>query len=436
MQKIKEMLEIRKPFYENCNYSIDTTDLSVKEIAEKIKNLRPYIIPVNLEKNSYNIYIGDISNLKNFLKKDNTKGLIISDQKVFNLYPRNTNDTNNIYTFLGSFFSDNKKENEYIHSVNIDTKNDKTRSEQYKGFDEIRAIYLVCSTEKLDRKSVIIAFGGGVVGDMAGFVASTYLRGIDFIQIPTTLLAQVDASIGGKTGFDLEFGKNLVGTFYQPKLVWIDPNFLKTLDDREYKNGLAEVIKYGFIYKNCYMEENFWNFLCVNIDKILERNDDDILKKMLLLSAQAKANVVSADEKEGNLRKILNFGHTLGHAIETYQNYTGLKHGEAVALGMYFATYLSLEMKFCDKSVVTELLKLLNKTGFEIENWKKDIFSKEFVFDKIIEIMSHDKKMSAGKVDFILPFKTLGEVKIESLDLNFIKNMLIKWSKGEKDGEN
>ena len=461
LAKIKEMLEIRKQYYENNNYAIDTTELSVEEIAKKIMDLKPEAIRVNLKENSYNILVGkSYTEIVNWLPEvRGRKILIITDSNFIR--------TNEI--------TPSPLEAEYLKNLKSTLKNKGyivnyhiiAAGEQYKNLDEINEIYKSCVENGLDRGSLIIALGGGVVGDMAGFAAATYLRGINYIQIPTTLLAQVDASIGGKTGIDLPFGKNLVGAFHQPKLVWIDPNFLKTLDDREYKNGLAEVVKYGVIYENCnevvvshsefhscHPEQSegsriemfrsaqhdtkiqddkekdldFWVFLETNIDKILARNDSEILKNMLYLCAKAKANVVSQDEKEGNLRKILNFGHTLGHAMETYQNYDGLKHGEAVAFGMAFAAYIAVRMEICDKSVETRLLELINKTGFEIQKWKAEIFKSDMVCDEVIGFMSHDKKMAAGKVDFILP-TSLGKVKIMPLELEFVKKMLIDWGK-------
>lgn len=379
------------------------------DIVNKIVKFFPESIRVNLKENSYNIYIGKLFlELVNFLPEVKSKRvLIVTDTNVSKLYLQDL------------ILALEKKDLVVSYLVVI-------AGEKSKNFEVLNKIYNSCIENNLDRKSLIIAFGGGVIGDMSGFVASTYLRGIDFIQVPTTLLAQVDASIGGKTGIDLEIGKNLVGSFYQPKLVWIYPQFLKTLYDREFKNGLAEVIKYGVIYLDCGIKESFWDFLEDNIDKILDRNDDDILKKMLFLSAKSKANVVSKDEKEGDLRKILNFGHTLGHAIETYQNYSGLKHGEAVAFGMAFAAYVAVDMKICDKMVAIKFLNLLNKSGFEIEEWKREIFVSHDVYDKICYFMAHDKKMSVGKIDFILP-ESIGKVKIVPLELDFIKKMLINW---------
>lgn len=349
---------------------------------------------------------------KQISKNKNKKILIITDINIENKYSKYIKITL-------------KNKNVIIHTI--------YKNEWDKNLKTITNLWEILLTNKFDRNSLVIALGGGVVGDIAGFVASTWMRGIDFIQIPTTLLAMVDSSIGGKTGVNFEYGKNLVGTFYPAKFVLEDLAFLKTLNDREYMNGLAEVIKYGVIYKDCLLKEDLFSFLEMNIDKILQRKDDAILKKMIKLCIEAKGNIIKIDEKEKNLRKILNFGHTLGHSLESFQFYKGLKHGEALVLGMNFAMFLAVELGLCDISFYFRLVDLLYKTRFKMIDWKNDIFNNknEDVFDKIIEIMSCDKKIVAGKVDFVLPFKRIGEVKIESLDLYFIRKMLIKWVKGE-----
>jgi len=187
--------------------------------------------------------------------------------------------------------------------------------ENQKNFKNYQKILNFALKNRLERKDCIVAIGGGVVGDISGFVAATYLRGIDFIQIPTTLLACVDSSVGGKVAINTDFGKNMVGAFYQPKAVFCNLNFLKTLDERQFKTGLAEVIKYAFIEANCSTNYNFFEFLKENSEEILARKDE-FLSKIVEISLNLKASVVMQDEKEENLRKILNFGHTLGHAIE------------------------------------------------------------------------------------------------------------------------
>ena len=248
----------------------------------------------------------------------------------------------------------------------------------------------------LTRNDVMIAVGGGVVGDITGFAASTYMRGIDFIQVPTTLLACVDSSVGGKTGIDTSFGKNLLGSFYQPKAVLINTNFLKTLDDRQFKTGLGEVVKYTFIEKSCRCDEelNLTNFLSENAEKILGKNEQ-ILEKLIEICINLKISVVRQDEKEGGLRKILNFGHTYGHAIEKITNYKKYTHGEAVVKGIEFAFKLAVKKNLIDinyKYFADDVIKMFN--------FKK---IPDYPIEKMIKIMKMDKKADFDKITFILP---------------------------------
>lgn len=268
--------------------------------------------------------------------------------------------------------------------------------EEQKNFKNYKKILDIALSNKLERKDAIIAIGGGVVGDIAGFAAATYLRGIDFIQIPTTLLACVDSSVGGKVGINTKFGKNLVGAFYQPKAVFCNLNFLKTLDERQFKTGLAEVVKYAFICKNCgdESENDFFEFLKANSDKILSR-DDETISKIIETSLKLKASVVKQDEKEQGLRKILNFGHTYAHAIEKITNYKKYTHGEAVAIGMIFAINLAFKKGLITQEYKNEGLALINKYEL-IKNMPN------FNQQKIIELMKSDKKVENGKIKFIL----------------------------------
>ena len=249
---------------------------------------------------------------------------------------------------------------------------------------------------KLTRKSSLIAIGGGVCGDLTGFVASTYMRGINFIQVPTTLLACVDSSIGGKTAIDTAYGKNLVGTFYQPKIVFINPIFLKTLDKRQFLSGLGEVVKYSFIEKSCQCdtEYNLTNFLTEKYNEIINR-DEKILTRLIEICINLKKSVVEKDEKEGDLRRILNFGHTYGHAIEKYNNYKKFTHGEAVVEGIKFAFELALKKNLIDKNYKFFAEDIIKKFDFPtIPQYKSD---------KMIEIMGTDKKAEKGKIIFVLP---------------------------------
>lgn len=248
----------------------------------------------------------------------------------------------------------------------------------------------------LTRQDAIIAVGGGVAGDIAGFAAATYMRGIDFIQVPTTLLACVDSSVGGKTAVNTPFGKNLAGCFYQPKAVFINMNFLKTLDERQYKAGLGEVVKYIFIEKscNCSEELNLTNFITDNTKQILS-HDMKTLEKLIEICIKLKLAVVEQDEKETGLRKILNFGHTFGHAIEKAAKYKRYTHGEAVVMGILFAFNLAERLGLIDKNYKFFAEDILSKFNFkEIPDFKKE---------KLLNAMKSDKKATTDKIVFILP---------------------------------
>ena len=268
--------------------------------------------------------------------------------------------------------------------------------EKEKNFKNLEKILNHALKMKLTRKDVFIAIGGGVVGDITGFASATYMRGIDFIQVPTTLLACVDSSVGGKTAIDTKFGKNLVGAFYQPKAVFINPKFLKTLDDRQFKTGMGEVVKYSFIEKSCKCDEdlNLTNFLTEKVEQILERKEKT-LAQLIEICVKLKISVVEKDEKESNLRRILNFGHTYGHAIERITKYKKYTHGEAVVEGMKFAFNLALKKNLIDKNYKFLAEDIIKKYNFrEIQ---------KFNVNKMIELMQLDKKATTNSIVFILP---------------------------------
>lgn len=282
--------------------------------------------------------------------------------------------------------------------------------EKQKNFKNYQRILNFALKNKLERKDAIIAVGGGVVGDIAGFVAATYLRGIDFIQIPTTLLACVDSSVGGKVAINTDYGKNLVGAFYQPKAVFCNLNFLNTLDNRQFKTGLAEIVKYAFIEKSC-MADNYYNllhFLEKNVNEILSKNIE-FLSQLIEISLNLKASVVSKDEKEQGLRKILNFGHTYGHAIEKITDYKKYTHGEAVAIGMVFAINLALKKGLVSEDYKKQSIELIDKYGL-VKTMPK------FNQQKIIDLMLSDKKVENSKIKFILPTHTS---TVECFDFKF-----------------
>ena len=268
--------------------------------------------------------------------------------------------------------------------------------EKYKNFDVLLSILNRASELNLDRKCTFVAFGGGVVGDMTGFAASIYRRGVNFVQIPTTLLAQVDSSVGGKTAVNSSFGKNLIGTFYQPKLVLADINTLSTLDERQYKTGLAEVVKYAFIEKSSGSDFKFIDFLSKSVKLIIERNPNE-LEKIVEICCSIKSAVVNQDEKEQGLRAILNLGHTYGHAIEKCTNYNVYTHGEAVAVGLQVAFDISFAKGFISEDYYNTASELINVFDFMIP--EHDNYSPQ----KVLDAMKFDKKAQNGKVKFVLP---------------------------------
>ncbi len=291
--------------------------------------------------------------------------------------------------------------------------------EEYKNFQTFEYIMDKLLEAKIERGDCIIAFGGGVVGDMAGFAASSVLRGIDYIQIPTTLLSQVDSSVGGKTGFNHKMGKNLIGAFKQPKLVLIDPNTLNTLDTRQIKTGLGEVLKYAFIEKSA-TDKNFefFNFLKNlksnqnnNLYENLKRNWEEII----YISVSMKADVVSKDECEKGLRTILNFGHTYAHALEKITDYKKYTHGEAVAAGMIMAFNTAFLRGFIDEKYYKNAVDLINDYNLISDDMKN--LNKDDMFNA----MKSDKKVNHSVIRLILPVKPF-EVRL----FDDTKELLIK----------
>ncbi|XPV70499.1 MAG: 3-dehydroquinate synthase [Halarcobacter sp.] len=266
--------------------------------------------------------------------------------------------------------------------------------EEYKKMETIEFILEHCFEHRLDRKSLLIAFGGGVIGDMTGFAASIYQRGIDFVQIPTTLLSQVDASVGGKTGINNKFGKNLIGAFHQPVAVYIDPFFLTTLPQREFGAGVAEIVKMAVTFNKEFFQ---W----------LEQNDltnEENIKTAIAKSVETKAWVVSQDEKEKGLRAALNYGHTFGHVIENETNYNTYLHGEAVGIGMVMANALAVKLGNMTEDEALRVKKLLEKYDIPTEYKIKDV-------EDFYEHFFLDKKSLDNKIKFILP-KGLGDCEI------------------------
>ena len=265
-----------------------------------------------------------------------------------------------------------------------------------------------------DRKDAIIAFGGGVSGDIAGFLASSYMRGIPFVQIPTTLLAQVDSSVGGKTGVDIPEGKNLVGAFYQPKAVYIDIDVLKTLPGDELLGGLAEVIKYGVI-----RDQEFFTFLKTHREDILAL-DDELITQTIYTCCKIKADVVSEDEKEGDVRKILNYGHTIGHAVEGASDFS-IIHGLAVSIGMVAAARLAVLNKMLSEPEAQEIFSLLQEYSMPVE------VPADLDRNEIKKYLLTDKKTVGGVVFFVLP-TMIGETVVTDRVSSDQVDKVLDWS--------
>ena len=284
--------------------------------------------------------------------------------------------------------------------------------EEFKTLDTVSQIYDQLLEARFSRSSTLIALGGGVIGDMVGFAAATYQRGVDFIQIPTTLLSQVDSSVGGKTGVNRPLGKNMVGAFYQPNCVLADTSVLDTLPDRELKAGIAEVIKYGLINNPVFLD-----WLESHMSDLLNR-DTHALTHAIKASCEEKARVVAMDETESGIRAILNLGHTFGHAIETAMGYGQWLHGEAVAAGMVMAANLSAKLELINEHDAQRVTDIISNAGLPVAP------PAEMDVETFISLMSRAKKAESGVIRFIL-LKTLGEAFVaDAVEQDVLENFL------------
>jgi 3-dehydroquinate synthase len=274
--------------------------------------------------------------------------------------------------------------------------------EQHKNAASLNSIYTHMLEHNCDRTTAIVALGGGVVGDMAGFAAATYMRGIPFVQIPTTLLAQVDSSVGGKTAINHPLGKNMIGAFYQPRKVIIDVNTLNTLDERHFRAGLAEVVKYGVI-----ADAEFFSWLEHNIPSLLAK-DPAALEFAITTCCQIKADIVVKDETEHSVRALLNFGHTFGHAVEQLCGYGVILHGEAVAIGMSVAARISANRGLCRSEDVVRLDEILLQCGLDI------CVPRGFTAEQFVSAMMRDKKVDSGTLRMVL-ILGIGDSEVQPL---------------------
>jgi 3-dehydroquinate synthase len=343
------------------------------------------VIPVELPEQSYDIVIapGGLAHLGNWMQplKLGERVLLVSNPMIFRRYGEQA-----IAALTAAGF-------QVAHCL-------LPAGERYKTPASLQKIYDAALAHRLERSSTIVALGGGIVGDMAGFAAATWLRGIAFVQVPTSLLAMVDAAIGGKTGVNHPQGKNLIGAFHQPRLVLVDPQVLGSLPAREFRAGMAEVIKYGVI----------WDAELFNQLEATKRLDqlryipDTLRQEILTRSCQAKAHVVSKDEKEAGLRAILNYGHTIGHAVESLTGYRLVNHGEAVAIGMVAAGQIAVALGLWEQAAADRQYLLIQKAGLPTQLPSLPI-------DEIVAALQTDKKVVSGKVRFVLPTQ-IGQVMV------------------------
>ncbi|MBC8062884.1 MAG: 3-dehydroquinate synthase [Clostridiaceae bacterium] len=350
-------------------------------------------IKVNIPDKNYEIKIenGCLNKIGEMIKNiyDGKKLFIITDRNLQRIY--------------GELLNNNLKSSGYEVGMHVIEPGETSKS-----LKELEKIYSSLVHYNITRSDLIITFGGGVVGDLGGFAASTFLRGVPYLQCPTSLLAQVDSSVGGKVAIDLESGKNLVGSFYHPVAVFIDPELLKTLPKTFLHDGMAETIKYG-AFKDEELFNKLFNF---NSDEDLLNNIEEII----YTCCDIKRNIVERDEKDLGERMILNFGHTIGHGIEQYFNYTKYTHGEGVAIGMYWITSKSEQLGITEKGSANKIKEILIK--YELP-WSVD----NLTSNDIIDIISRDKKKSRNNISLIL-LKSIGNAFIKEIDFNNIKEYI------------
>ncbi|KMT09565.1 hypothetical protein BVRB_6g130250 [Beta vulgaris subsp. vulgaris] len=398
---------VRSPIHASSTQltSTESTPSSSSSFSDMTDSSRvPTIVEVDLGNRSYPIYIGSgLLNQPDLLQRHvhGKRVLVVTNTTVAPLY---------LDKVVDALTRDNP--NISVESVILPD------GEQYKDMDNLMKILDKAIESRLDRKSTFVALGGGVIGDMCGFAAASFLRGVNFIQVPTTVMAQVDSSVGGKTGINHPLGKNLIGAFYQPQCVLVDTDTLNTLPNRELASGLAEVVKYGLI-----RDAEFFEWQEKNMDALMAR-DPDVFAYAIKRSCENKAEVVSMDEKEGGLRATLNLGHTFGHAIETGFGYGHYLHGEAIAIGTVMAVDMSYRLGWIDESLVERVHNILKKASLPIappESMTVEMFK---------SIMSVDKKVADGVLRLILLKGPLGNCVFTSdFDKKALDETLAAFSK-------
>lgn len=408
LKELESLWESRKPAYMDSHMQIETGSKSVNAICLEIirklgLNKTPgsqLTVQIPRTNFSYKIVFDELKNIN--LKQLNLgkKILIISQEPIAKHYLSTVKE---------------KLELDFdVHVIIIDD------GEESKNFFTYQLILQKLLALKFERKDSIIALGGGVVGDIAGFAASTYYRGINYIQIPTTLLSMIDSSVGGKTAVNVPEGKNLIGTFYQPHLVHIDSKNLQTLSDKEYKSGLGELVKYTLLGNkwDYLLGDSFFDFVNSHTEAIINK-DKIILNEIINHCLKIKSGIVSEDEVDTGIRSYLNLGHTFGHALEEVTKYKYYSHGEAVAIGLACACYLSRELNYLSTEQIRSIIQLMENLGLNHQIPEK-ISTKS-----IIEAFKYDKKSERGKVKFIIPKSNIGKVEIiENINMDLVRKAI------------
>lgn len=395
LETLEKLWQERKPAYYDSHYQIDTAGKSINLISLEIMKIldikkpkiQEQVIKIKRSNFSYKIFYKDLDRLNFDYLETGKKVLIVTQEPIAKQYLKVVQEKlEQKYTVSTMFIED---------------------GEDAKNFISYQLILQKLLSLNFDRKDTLVALGGGVIGDLTGFAASTFYRGINFIQIPTTLLSMIDSSVGGKTGINVPEGKNLIGSFYQPHMVHIDVNSLNTLPEREYKSGLGELVKYTLLGAKWDEElgDSFFDFISAHVDEILEK-DPYILNQIINHSLIIKSGIVSEDETENNIRAHLNLGHTYAHALEEITKYQKFSHGEAVTIGIVCACYLAEELHFLKEKQTAAVIELINKLGL---NYK---IPNEIKTRDIIEAFKYDKKNEKGITKFIVPKSQIGKVEI------------------------
>ena len=405
----------RKPAYYDSDLQLETSGKSIDSVANEIISLlklsapKTEVLKVDIPRKNafYSIRFADLPSLN--LGENNIDKLKLGKQIL--ILTQAPVAKHYLQTVVKQLSHDFK-----LHTLIIED------GESAKNFFTYQLIIQKLLSLKFERKDTLIALGGGVVGDLAGFAASTYYRGIHYIQIPTTLLAMIDSSVGGKTAINVPEGKNLIGTFYQPNLVHIDVDNLQTLSDREFKSGLGEMVKYALLGAKwdplLKSSESFLNFIAVNTRAILSK-DHDVLKQAIEHCLRIKTQIVIEDETERNLRMYLNLGHTFGHAIEELTQYQQFSHGEAVTMGIICACYLSEELGCLKPGHTDKVINLMENLSL---NYR---IPSELKTKDIINSFKHDKKIEAGISKFVIPKSRIGKVDVVAgVDMNLVKKAI------------